>query len=130
MNTQEWYQSLHKPAWAPDQAVFGQVWTPLYIIIALVNVFVLRAVVSGKLAVSQALPFWINLGANIAFSPIQFGLRNNWLALIDIMIVLVTIIWAMIAIWSYNRLLSIAFIPYLVWVIIATTLQFSIVIMN
>jgi tryptophan-rich sensory protein len=130
MNAQTWYQTLQKPSWAPNSSVFGQVWTPLYIIIATVNIVVLHAVISGKLAISKALPFWINLAANIAFTPIQFGLRNNWLALIDITIVLITIIWAMVAIWSYNRLLSIAFIPYLVWVVIATTLQVSIVIMN
>ena len=37
----------------------------------------------------------LNIIFNILFTPIQFGLQNNVLALIDILLVVGTLIWAM-----------------------------------
>jgi tryptophan-rich sensory protein len=126
----EWYQNLNKPNWAPQESVFGTVWSILYPIIFLVNGYVLYLFFQGKIGWLIALPFWLNLFFNIIFTPIQFGLKNNALALVDIVLVLVTIIWAMIAIWPQYKLVALAFVPYLIWVAIATALQFSITLKN
>ena len=77
-----------------------------------------------------ALPFWLNLFFNTIFTPIQFGLRNNLLAVVDIVFMLGTIIWAMIVIWPYAKWVTLAFIPYLAWVAIAGALQLSIYVLN
>lgn len=77
-----------------------------------------------------ALPFWLNLFFNLIFTPIQFGLRNNLLACLDITLILVTIVWAMVVIWPHYRWITFAFIPYLIWVSIATVLQISITWLN
>lgn len=76
------------------------------------------------------MPFIINLAANIAFTPILFGLQNLTLASIDILIVLGTIIWGMAVIWKYSKTLALVQIPYLTWVSIATILQLSITLSN
>jgi len=73
-----------------------------------------------------ALPFGINLVANLIFTPIQFGLRNLPLAAVDILIVWATIIWMMVAVWKHCRWVAVAQVPYFVWVSIATVLQLSI----
>ena len=73
-----------------------------------------------------ALPFALNLVANLAFTPIQFGLRSLSLAALDILVVWGTIIWMMIAIWKHYRWVALAQIPYFAWVSIATVLQLSI----
>jgi tryptophan-rich sensory protein len=52
------------------------------------------------------------------------------LAMIDIMLVLGTLIWALISIYPHLRWVTYANIPYLLWVCIATTLQISITILN
>jgi tryptophan-rich sensory protein len=72
----------------------------------------------------------LNLVFNAAFSPLQFGLRNNLLASIDIILLLITLIWAMIAIWPYMRWVTYISIPYLLWVSFATILQLSITYLN
>lgn len=126
----EWYRQLNKPSWAPDERVFGYVWTPLYIIILAVNIYVLVLLLRKQIDVATALPFWLNLFFNLIYTPIQFGLRNNYLACLDIVLVLSTIIWAMVAIWPHNKFASLAYIPYLAWVLIATVLQVSITILN
>lgn len=129
-STTEWYQQLKKPSWAPGENVFGYVWTPLYIIIFIVNAYVLKLLINKQTGIAVALPFWLNLFFNLIFTPIQFGLRNNFLATVDIVLVLVTIIWAMIAMWPHSKLVSLAFTPYLIWVCIATVLQLNITILN
>jgi tryptophan-rich sensory protein len=123
MDTRSWYQSLNKPEWAPKESVFGTVWSILYPIIFAVNVYILVLYFNGKIGLAIALPFWLNLFFNFIFTPLQFGLRNNWLAMIDIYLILATIVWSMIAIWPVAKFVSLAFVPYLIWVVIATALQ-------
>jgi tryptophan-rich sensory protein len=77
-----------------------------------------------------ALPFAINLVANLIFTPIQFGLRNLPLAAVDILVVWGTIVWMMLSIWPHHRWVAAAQVPYFVWVSIATVLQLSITWMN
>ena len=77
-----------------------------------------------------ALPFALNILANLVFTPIQFGLRNLLLASFDISIVLVTIVWGMIVIWRYHRWVAVLQVPYLIWVAIATVLQVMITWLN
>lgn len=125
-----WYQQLVKPSWAPAEWVFGAVWSILYPIIIAINVYIIVLLVQHKITWLVALPFWLNLFFNIIFTPIQFGLRNNALAFVDIVLVLLTIVWAMVAIWPYAKVATIAFLPYLVWVAIATALQLSIALKN
>ena len=130
MNTSTWYEELIKPSWAPPNWLFGTVWSFLYILIFISFGAVFYQWINGKLSWMVVLPFILNIVFNIAFSPIQFGLRNNLLAAIDITLILATIIWAMIAIWPYMKWVALMQIPYLVWVCIATTLQFSITYLN
>ena len=130
MNTKEWYSALKKPSWAPHESVFGQVWSVIYPIIFAVNVYVVILLIQDKITYKTALPFWLNLFFNLMFTPIQFGLRNNLLAVIDILLILVTIIWSMIAIWPVQKFITIAFVPYLIWVAIASALQISIWLKN
>jgi tryptophan-rich sensory protein len=84
-----------------------------------------------------ALPFALNLVFNFAFIPLQFGLKNNLLAAIDIVLVLGTLIWALVAVWlaspaggSRLRWVAYANIPYLLWVSFATILQLAITYLN
>ncbi len=130
METYTWYQQLIKPSWAPPSSVFGPVWTLLYIgiFISFGTVFVMAF--EKKIAWIIALPFLLNLIANVAFTPLQFGLRSNVLASIDIVIILATLIWAMIAIYPHSHAITYAQIPYLLWVAFATCLQLTITFLN
>lgn len=77
-----------------------------------------------------AWPFALNLAFNFAFSPIAFGLQDNLLASIDVVLVVATLIWAILAIWKHSKVLALAQIPYLLWVSFATLLQISITVLN
>lgn len=121
-----WYDSLVKPSWTPEPEIIGTIWTILYPVIFVVYGWALFKMVRGEIPWVVAVPIGINLAANFAFTPIQFGLQNLPLATVDIMIVFVTIVWSMVALWPCSRLAVVALVPYLLWVGTATVLQTSI----
>lgn len=130
MQEYSWYAQLKKPSFAPPSWVFGPVWTVLYGIIAVTFFAVFAKAYRGGIPWIVALPFILNLIFNFAFTPLQFGLRNNILAGIDILLVLATLIWAMIAIWPHMRWVTLWNIPYLLWVSFATVVQLSVLFLN
>jgi len=130
MDTSSWYQQIIKPTWSPPSWVFGPVWTFLYVLIAISFGTVFYKVVTKQLALIVALPFVLNLIFNFAFTPLQFGLRNNFLAAADILLVLATLVWAMVAIYPHAKWIAYIQIPYLLWVAFATVLQLTITYLN
>ena len=130
MNTFNWYQAIIKPTWAPPSWLFGPVWSVLYTIIALSFGVVFYKLFTKQIPFSVALPFILNLVFNFAFTPLQFGLKNNLLASIDIVLVLITLVWALFAIWPYAKWIALVNIPYLLWVSFATVLQITITYLN
>ena len=130
MNNFTEYAALIKPTWSPPAYLFGPVWSVLYVIIALTFGRVFFMAWQGQVPFLVALPFLLNLVFNFSFTWFQFGLKNNWLASIDILLVLGTIVWAMIAIFPHSRLLAYVQIPYLLWVSFATVLQLTITYLN
>lgn len=125
-----WYQTLIKPTWAPPGWLFGPVWSVLYAIIAVSYGYVGYLFITKKIPFIVLLPFILNLIFNALFTPVQFGLQNNFLAMLVIFAVLGTLIWAMIAIYPHARWVTLVNIPYLGWVLFATVLQVTITIMN
>ena len=125
-----WYANLNRPFFAPPGWLFGPVWSVLYVVIAVSFGYVLYLAIKKRLPWSVFTPFGLNLVFNVAFSPIQFGLKNNLLAAVDILLILGTLLWAMRVIWSRLPWVAYVNIPYLLWVSFATVLQLSIVWLN
>lgn len=125
-----WYQTLIKPSWAPPGWLFGPVWTVLYVLIAVSFGKVGWLFFKGRIPFLVLLPFILNLVFNFSFTTIQFGLKNNFLASLDILLVFATLIWAILAIWPHSRWVAYVQIPYLLWVSFATVLQLTITFLN
>jgi len=141
METTKYFSELIKPTWAPPAWLFGPVWTFLYILIAVSFGKVFILLFQKQISFWVALPFILNLIFNFSFTYFQFGLKNNYLAAADILLVLITLIWAMLAIFvTTPKLLSVGGpnimwityinIPYLLWVSFATVLQLTITYLN
>ncbi len=130
MTAYSWYSKLRKPSWAPPSWIFGPVWTVLYIGIAVSFCSVFLKAVGGTVPWTLTIPFAVNLIANVAFTPLQFKLRSNLLAAFDVLIVLISLLWAMIAVYPFATWITYAQIPYLLWVSFATCLQLTITYLN
>ncbi len=133
MSTYNWYSQLIKPTWAPPSWLFGPVWTILYVIITVSFGTVFYKAINKQIPWVVALPFALNILFNLIFTPLQFGLKNNLLASVDILLVVGTLIWAFYAAWHISpelRWVIYVNIPYLLWGIFATCLQLTITYLN
>ncbi|MFA5172852.1 MAG: TspO/MBR family protein [Candidatus Paceibacterota bacterium] len=130
MNTYSWYAQLIKPSWAPPAWLFSPVWTFLYVLIAISFGYVVYLFFTKKISFKILLPFLLNLIFNFVFTPIQFGLQNNYLAAADIILVLITLIWGMKVIFPRKKWIVYANVPYLLWVLFATALQLTVTYLN
>ena len=130
MNEKTQYLQYIQPSWAPPSWLFGPVWSVLYVLIAFSFGYVFIKAWQGQIPAIIALPFVINIIANAAFTPVQFGLKNLPLASVVIVAVLASLVWSMIAIWPYYKWVALMQIPYLLWVSFATVLQFTITYLN
>jgi tryptophan-rich sensory protein len=102
----------------------------LYLLIVISFFRVFQLAYQKKIALIIILPFVLNLIFNFAFTPLQFALKNNYLAAIDIVLVLITLVWLMIAIYPHQRWVALIQLPYLLWVSFATVLQLTITYLN
>lgn len=128
--TYNWYSQIVKPTWSPPAWIFGPVWTFLYVLIAISFGKVFWMFFKKQIPFVVVLPFVLNLIFNFSFTPLQFGLKNNLLAAVDILLVLATLIWAIAAIYPHARWISYIQTPYLLWVAFATVLQLTITYLN
>ena len=128
--TSSWYSQLKKPKFAPPSWLFGPVWSVLYVLIAISYGYVGYLFYKRQIPFYVVLPFILNLIFNLSFTYFQFGLKNNYLAAVDILLVLGTMIWAFIAIYPFVSWIFYINIPYLLWVSFATVLQLTVTWLN
>jgi translocator protein len=115
------YAALQQPSWAPPSWVFGPVWTTLYVMIAFSGWLAWRAGARRELAL-----FGAQLVLNAIWTPLFFAAGQFGLALVDIVLLLVSIV-ALIAVFARrSRLAAGLLVPYLLWVGFATALNASI----
>ena len=128
-NSAEIYENEleNKPKWSPEPETFSKVWSVLYVIIAISFGWVFyNAYFKNSIPNTVATPFAINLIGNLLYTYIMFKLRNENLALLDIIVVLISLAWGMNAVYPYAEWVTIVNIPHFVWLIIATFLQVKI----
>jgi benzodiazapine receptor len=114
-----WYAGLNHPAIAPPNWVFAPVWTTLYILMAFAAWRVWK--VTGWRSVEMA-AFAVQLILNLAWSAIFFTLHNIGGALIEIVILDLTILATAILFARRDRIAGLLLLPYLGWTVFATVL--------
>lgn len=119
-----WYQALEKPTFNPPDWVFAPVWTTLYVMMAIAGWRAWRRLgfEAGRKSLTM---FAVQLGLNLIWSILFFGLQRIDLALVEIIILLVTIVANTVMFWRVDRLAGALFLPYVLWVAYATVLNAS-----
>ncbi|MEQ1770999.1 MAG: TspO/MBR family protein [Devosia sp.] len=122
-----WYASLAKPPFNPPNWIFGPVWFTLYVLIAIAG---WRTALTDSFGTATFL--WIlQMVLNWAWSPTWFGLHLLWPAFVIITVILALIIAFMVVTWrKVDRVSSLLFVPYALWVGFASTLNLSIAVLN
>ena len=122
-----WYADLQKPAFSPPNWVFGPVWITLYTLMGISLYLVWNKKKNVKIPLTL---FFTQLILNSVWSIIFFGLQNPFYALLEIIILWVTILLTIISFYKVSKKASFLLLPYILWVTIATFLNYYIWILN
>ena len=120
-----YYQSLDKPWFAPPPIVFGIVWPILYALIA----YSIYKTWSNSNS-NYKIYLVVNYIANQLYTLFFFVLKNNFLSLVDTIIILISSLYLYIETKNLNKEKEKYLIPYILWNIFALILVFTIFITN
>jgi benzodiazapine receptor len=130
-----WYADAQKVAWSPPNWLFGPVWTTLYAAMAVAAWLVWRR--RHFFYVGSALTLYVGqLFLNSVWTPVFFGGYEIiggaalWIGLAVIVVLDICVAATIVAFWQISRPAAILLMPYLAWILYATTLNLGLAILN
>lgn len=125
-----WYQTINKPSFNPPNWIFSPVWTTLFILMAISSYLVWKNSKDLKQLNKSMGIYNIQLGLNLLWSLLFFGLKSPTYAFIEIVVLWGTILYTIIIFKRTYKTSAILLIPYLLWVSFAAFLNLNIVLLN
>ena len=123
------YSALAKPGFMPPDAVFGVVWTVLYVVMGVAAWLVwLEPGSVGRNAALTA--YFVQLALNAVWVWAFFGAQSTGLGLTAIVALFLAVAWTVIASLAVSRPAAILYLPYLVWVGLAVALNTALFLLN
>lgn len=120
-----WYAHIDKPPWTPPNALFGPVWTLLYLLMAVAAWLVWRHRVH-RLRIAALTAFAVQLLLNGLWSWIFFGAREIGWALLDLAALWVALAVTVALFFRISSWAGALLVPYLAWVSFALALNLEI----
>lgn len=124
-----WFAALAKPDLYPPSFVFGVVWTILYGLMG----FSLAMVASARGARGRPVAivvFIVQLGLNLAWSPVFFGEHQITTALYLCIALDVAVLATVALFWRVRSMAGVLLLPYLAWALFATYLTWELRVAN
>ena len=129
MNNFDFYNVINKPAYAPDRKVFRKVWTFLYILMFVsFLIFYFQPLSFSKILATPL--FCLQFLLNLSWMPVFFKFKKIGVALVICILLLITVILMTLLFFRMSFMLGILQIPYIIWLFLATKLNFDIVRLN
>ena len=125
-----WYKYLNKPVFNPPDWIFMPVWIILYFLMGIAFGIFFYYNFEKNSQKGGVIAFFLQLLFNGMWSLVFFGLKNIFLGLVTILILLVCIIFCITEFRKVNKFSSYLMLPYLFWVCFASILNTLILIMN
>lgn len=124
-----WFQSLTKPSIFPPPAVFGIVWSILYVMIGVALAMVVSAWGAYGRARAVVL-FAVHFVFNLAWTAVFFGMQNITGGLIVLACAVVTLVPVVWAFWRVRPLAAWLLAPYFAWACFASALNYQFLVEN
>lgn len=121
----EWYPHLNKSALTPPNIVFPIAWSVIYLLMGLSLGRVLNK--GGK---KSTVIWMVQLVFNFLWSILFFTMRMPFWGFIDILLLDASVVYFMISVSKKDKPSLYMFIPYILWLVIATYLNGYILINN
>jgi len=123
---QGWYNTIQKPSFNPPNWLFGPVWISLFFLMGVSLYFVLEKDLKDK-EVRRGLEIFVfQFFLNVLWSFMFFYLEEPFPAFIEIISLLSAILATILQFFKIDKKAAYLLLPYLIWVTIATILNFSI----
>lgn len=123
----EWYQQLNKAPWTPPGWVFGVAWSLIMVCLAVYMAYLLQTQIDKKTVIILFVIQWI---LNVVWNPVFFNLHGIFLGLVCISFLTIIVAYVFFAYWKELNIKSLFVAPYLIWLLIATSLNAYIAINN
>lgn len=124
-----WYSSLNKPAFTPPNWVFGPVWLALYLLMGVSLWLVLDKGINKK-TVPALYSFSAQLNLNAAWSLFFFGFQNPFAGLVGIIPLAFTVAQTIRKFYGISRNAAYLLVPYILWLMVATYLNYGVWVLN
>lgn len=124
----ESYKLLNKPPLSPPSIVFPIVWTIIFILLGTSIYRVMNADSSKK--EEAKLIYFIQLIVNALWTPIFFGLKEYFLAFLWIIMLILLVVTMLITFFKIDKISFYLNIPYIIWLLFASYLNFGIFVLN
>lgn len=125
-----WYEGLRFPSWRPPNWLFGPAWTLIFILTATSGVIAFERAPGEEARVSLLALFALNAVLNVAWSPLFFKLRRPDWAMVELVLLWLSILALVVATGSISWLAGALLAPYLAWVTFAGVLNWKMVTLN
>jgi len=129
-DTGPWYQELKKPSWQPPDWLFGPAWTVIFALATVSAVYAWRAAQNRPQREWVIALFTVNATCNVLWSSLFFTLRRPDWALIEVVLLWLSIASPIVVFWRFARTASLYLVPYLAWVSFAAFLNWTVVRLN
>lgn len=124
-SVKSWYPTLNKPSFNPPSAIFGPVWTTLYLLMGIADRVVSQQGETDAIHRARTI-YRIQLGLNALWSVLFFGRRSPLAGFVEIVFLWVAIVLTIFAFARISRFAALLLVPYLVWTSFAVILNAAI----
>lgn len=125
LGVNDWYVTLNKPSFNPPGYIFGPVWTFLYLLMG-ISLFIIWQSPAGQNRTNALIAFSVQLFLNFVWSFLFFKFELPGWALIEIVLLWLSILAMIILFARISKTAASLQIPYLLWVSFATILNAAI----
>lgn len=118
----QWYEELAKPSFTPPKWAFPVAWSIIYLLLAWAGYRL--TLIPGS---QDLLALWAaQIALNTLWTPVFFGAHRIFAGM-----VIITLLWLVVAVmvvkaFSLDVLTGFILLPYLLWLCVASALNFSI----
>ena len=117
----EWYNNLNQAPWTPPGWVFGVAWTSIMVCFSFYMTSLYQSESNLKKLLLLFALQWI---LNVSWNPIFFHFQTTGFALAIICILTLVVAYFLIFFKHRNAIIKTLIMPYLLWLIVATSLNF------
>ncbi|MEM9024883.1 MAG: TspO/MBR family protein, partial [Bacteroidota bacterium] len=123
----DWYTTLNRAPWTPPGWVFGAAWATIMVCFAVFMAYLWSAIDHKAFVLGLYVAQWL---LNVSWNPSFFLFHQTLVALVDITLLTALMSYMLFRGWGAMRWKALLVAPYVIWLLIATSLNGYIVLAN